>query len=368
MIPSLKIGDLVAKIPVVQGGMGVGVSLSNLAAAVANEGGIGTISAAMIGMGEPDIAKNPIEANNRALRREIRKAKEMTQGIVGVNIMVALTTFADAVRTAIEEKADIIFAGAGLPLDMPKYLRELCDEKKEEFKTKLVPIVSSARAATVIAKKWQSRFSYTPDAFVLEGPKAGGHLGYSETELSDENFSLEKTLPELVEAVKKIEEASGKKIPVIVGGGVFDGHDMARMFELGASGVQLGSRFVATDECDADIRFKEALVEATEDDLTIIKSPVGMPGRAINGSFIKEVKEGKRKPVRCPFKCLHTCDPSAVPYCISNALIAAAKGKLEKGFVFCGTNAHLINKITSVHELMQTLKNGFVESCKSLKK
>ncbi len=368
MIPSLKIGDLVAKIPVVQGGMGVGVSLSKLAAAVANEGGIGTISAAMIGMGEPDVVKNPIEANMRALRREIRKAKEMTQGVVGVNIMVALTTFADSVRTAIEERADIIFAGAGLPLDMPKYLKELCEEKKENFKTKLVPIVSSARAATVIAKKWQSRFDYTPDAFVLEGPKAGGHLGYGETEIDDASFSLEKTLPELVAAVKKIEEASGKKIPVIVGGGVFTGEDMARMFELGASGVQLGSRFVATDECDADIKFKQAMVEATADDITIIKSPVGMPGRAINGSFVKEVKEGKRKPVKCAFKCLHTCDPSSAPYCISSALIAAAKGKLEKGFIFCGSNAPLINKITSVKELMQSLKEEFVNSYKSLKK
>ncbi len=359
-IPSLKIGDLVAKLPIVQGGMGVGVSLSKLAAAVANEGGIGVISAAMIGMGEPDIAKNPIEANNRALRTEIRKAKEMTNGIVGVNIMVALTTFADGVRTAIEEKADIIFAGAGLPLDMPKYLRELCEEKKEEFKTKLVPIVSSARAATVIAKKWQSRFSYTPDAFVLEGPKAGGHLGYGKDELEAADFAIEKTLPELVAAVKKIEEASGKKIPVIVGGGVFTGADMAKMFELGASGVQMGTRFVATDECDADIKFKEEIVNVKEEDLTIIKSPVGMPGRAIKGKFIKEVEEGKRRPIKCAFKCLHTCNPAEAPYCISNALIAAAKGNIDKGFIFCGTNAPRVDKIVSVKELMQSLKDEFI--------
>ncbi len=354
-LPALKIGDIVARIPIVQGGMGVGVSLAKLASAVANEGAIGTISAAMIGMDEPDIVKNPIEANNRALRNEIRKAKELSDGIIGVNIMVALTTFADAVRTAIEEKVDIIFAGAGLPLDLPKHLRDLCEEKKEDFKTKLVPIVSSARAASVIAKKWQSRFAYTPDAFVLEGPKAGGHLGYSVEELDDENFSVEKVLPELVKAVKAIEETSGKTIPIIVGGGVFDGKDMAKMFELGASGVQLGTRFVATDECDADITFKNAIVEAKAEDLTIIKSPVGMPGRAIEGEFIKAVKEGKKKPVKCVFHCIHTCNPETTPYCISSALISATKGRMKSGFVFCGTNAPRVDRIMPVKELIHSI-------------
>ncbi len=358
-IPSLKIGDLVARVPVVQGGMGVGISLSKLAAAVANEGGIGVIASAMIGMSEQDVVKNPIESNNRALRREIQKAKEMSNGIIGVNIMVALTTFAEAVRTAIEEKADVIFSGAGLPLELPKHLRDLCDEKKEEFKTKLVPIVSSARAATVIAKKWQSRYDYTPDAFVLEGPKAGGHLGYGETDLESEKHALEYTLPELVEAVKRIEDATGKEIPVIAGGGVYTGQDIAKMFELGARGVQIGTRFAATDECDADIRFKEALVNATEDDVTIIKSPVGMPGRALCGSFIQSVREGRRKPVKCIFKCLHTCDPQNTPYCIASALINAARGNLDKGFVFCGTNVPRIDKILSVKDLINELMLDF---------
>ena len=198
--PALKIGDLTAKIPVVQGGMGVGISLSGLASAVANQGGIGVIAGAMIGMKEPDVAKDPLTANLRALRNEILKARELSNGIIGVNLMVALTTFSQMVRTAVENKVDIIFSGAGLPLDMPHHLLQVCEEKKEEFKTKLVPIVSSARAATVIAKKWASRFGYTPDAFVVEGPKAGGHLGFKAEELQDPGHSLEVLVPQVVDA------------------------------------------------------------------------------------------------------------------------------------------------------------------------
>ena len=218
--PVLQLGDLVARVPVVQGGMGVGISLSGLASAVANQGGIGVIAGAMIGMREPDVAKNPIEANVRALRNEIRRARELSSGIIGVNIMVALTTFSQMVREAIESKVDIIFSGAGLPLDMPRHLRELCEEKKEEFKTKLVPIVSSGRAATVIAKKWLSRFGYLPDAFVVEGPKAGGHLGFKRDELGDPGHALEVLVPEVVEAVKPLEDAHGRAVPVIAAGGV----------------------------------------------------------------------------------------------------------------------------------------------------
>ena len=184
--------------------MGVGISLSGLASAVANQGGIGVIAGAMIGMKEPDVAKNPIEANVRAMRNEILKAKALTNGIIGVNIMVALTTFSQMVRTAIENRVDIIFSGAGLPLDMPRHLLELCEQKKEEFKTKLVPIVSSGRAAGVIAKKWLSRFGYTPDAFVVEGPKAGGHLGFKQEEIQDSGHSLEVLVPDVVQAVRTI--------------------------------------------------------------------------------------------------------------------------------------------------------------------
>jgi NAD(P)H-dependent flavin oxidoreductase YrpB (nitropropane dioxygenase family) len=343
--------------------MAVGISLSGLAAAVAKEGGIGVIGAAMIGMNEDDVSTNPIEANTRALRRELRKAKDAAPGgIIGANIMVVLSTFAEMARASIEEKVDIIFSGAGLPLDLPQHLLEVCERKKEQFKTCLVPIVSSARAASIIAKRWLSRFDYLPDAFVLEGPKAGGHLGYSPENLEDQNYALEKLLPEVVDAVKAFEDKKGRAIPVIAAGGVYTGKDIKDCLELGAAGVQMGTRFVATHECDADIRFKQAYIDAKEGDATIIKSPVGMPGRALLNEFVTSAREGKRKPFKCFFQCVTTCDPNTTPYCISAALINAMKGNLERGFTFCGTNVFKVDKIISVHELIQTLLREFKEA------
>ena len=353
--PQLKIGDLVAKIPISQGGMGVGISLSGLASAVAKEGGIGVIAGAMIGMGEPDIGSNYREANMRALATELRKAREKTSGILGVNIMVALTNFGDLVKTSIKEGADVIFAGAGLPLDLPSYL-------VDGAKTKLVPIISSARAATIICKKWMSKFDYLPDAFVVEGPKAGGHLGFKPEQLDDPEFSLEKTVPEVVEAVKEFESKAGRPIPVIAAGGVWDGADIYKFMQLGASGVQMGTRFVATHECDADIKFKESYVNAKEEDIQIIKSPVGLPGRAVDGPFLQDVKAGLRKPFKCPFHCISSCDFTKSPYCIALALVNAKKGLLKHGFAFAGANAYRVSAIVSVKELIESLRQGYIEA------
>ena len=363
--PALKIGNLVARTPIVQGGMGVGISLSRLASAVANEGGIGVIAAAMIGMREPDVASNPVEANVRALRREIAKARESTKGIIGVNVMVALTTFNEMVRTAIESGADVIFSGAGLPMDLPKIYQDVCEKTRQEYNTKLVPIVSSGRAAMLIAKKWMSRTGMIPDAFVLEGPKAGGHLGFSEDHIFDADYALDKLVSGVVDTAKSLEDKAGRSIPVIAGGGVFSGTDIARLMSLGASGVQMATRFVATEECDADIRFKEAYVNARDEDVTIIHSPVGMPGRALDNAFIDAAREGKKKPFKCVFHCIKTCDPATTPYCISSALINAMRGNLDKGFVFCGANVGRVKSIVSVHELMESLRreyNAFMES------
>ena len=357
--PSLSIGDLTAKMPIVQGGMGVGISLSGLASAVANQGGIGVIAGAMIGMKEPDVASNPLEANLRALRREIEKAREATQGIIGVNIMVALTTFAEMVRTSIESKADVIFSGAGLPMDLPKIFNETCERKKEEFKTKLVPIISSGRAATLIARKWMSSTGYMPDAFVVEGPKAGGHLGFSPEHIVDPNYALEQLVPQVVEAVKPLEDKVGHAIPVIAAGGIYTGEDIKKFLDLGASGVQMGTRFVATKECDADERFKQSYISAREEDITIIKSPVGMPGRALQNDFIEAARQGNKKPFKCVFHCVHTCDQEKTPYCIAQALISAMKGNLERGFAFCGANVARVNSIVSVKELMESLQQEF---------
>ena len=357
--PTLNIGDLIAKTPIVQGGMGVGISLSRLASAVANEGGIGVIAGAMIGMKEPDVASNPLEANLRALRREIEKAREATQGIIGVNIMVALTTFAEMVRTSIEAKADVIFSGAGLPMDLPKIFNETCERNKEEFKTKLVPIISSGRAATLIARKWMASTGYMPDAFVVEGPKAGGHLGFSPEHIVDPNYALEQLVPQVVEAVKPLEDKAGRAIPVIAAGGVYTGEDIKKYMDLGASGVQMGTRFVATYECDADDRFKQAYIDAKQEDVTIIKSPVGMPGRALVNNFIDSMRDGGKKPFKCIFHCVKTCEQEKTPYCIAAALINAMKGNLERGFAFCGENVSRVNNIVSVHDLISSLQREF---------
>ncbi len=347
-LKALRIGDLTARIPIIQGGMGVGISMSGLAAAVANQGGIGVIATAGIGMNEPDFYRNFAEANMRALREEIRKARAATSGILGVNIMVALTNFADMVKTAIEEGIDVVFSGAGLPLNLPKF-------KLPESNTKLVPIVSSGRAAAMLCKRWLEKFDYLPDALVVEGPRAGGHLGFKEEQLDDPDFALEKLVPEVIDAVKPFVEASGKAIPVIAAGGIFTGADILKFIKLGADGVQMGTRFVATEECDASLDFKQSYVNAREEDMMIIHSPVGLPGRAIRNTFIEAMNRGEKEPFRCPYHCIITCDYQKSPYCIALALMNAKKGNLAHGFPFAGANAYRVEKIIPVKELMDTL-------------
>lgn len=351
-MPELKIGHLISRLPIIQGGMGVGISMSGLASAVANAGGIGVIAGAMAGITEKDVSTNGLEANCRALSREIRRAREKTRGIVGVNIMVALTHFADLVKTAIAEKIDIIFAGAGLPLDLPGFL-------KKGDQTRLVPIVSSGRAAALICKRWFQRYGYLPDAFVVEGPKAGGHLGFKADQLDDPSFSLENLVGDVVAEMKKVASEHGIRIPVIAAGGVYDGDDIRRFLEMGASGVQMGTRFVATHECDADPIFKQSYVDARKEDLMVIKSPVGLPGRALKNQFLLDVAAGTKHPFRCPYHCIKTCDPEKSPYCIGLALASARRGKLKNGFAFAGANAFRVDKIVSVKELMGSLEAGY---------
>nr|WP_320038007.1 nitronate monooxygenase family protein [uncultured Bacteroides sp.] len=358
---TLSIGDLKAQVPIIQGGMGVGISLSGLASAVANEGGIGVISCAGLGLLYNKLSSNFSEACVLGLKEELRKAREMVKetqekakGIIGVNVMVAMTNFADMVKTSIAEKADIIFSGAGLPLDLPSFL-------PKGSKTKLVPIVSSARAVKIICEKWHSQYNYLPDAVVVEGPKAGGHLGYKENQITDEHYSLEEVLPQVVAEVAVFEEKYNKKIPVIAAGGIYTGADIYRMMELGASGVQLGTRFVTTEECDASEAFKQQYLDAKEEDIEIIKSPVGMPGRAIGGSFINQVKEGIKQPKSCPFHCIKTCDISKSPYCIMLALYNAFKGNFKNGYAFAGANAYRAEKIMSVKNTISELMKEWRE-------
>jgi NAD(P)H-dependent flavin oxidoreductase YrpB (nitropropane dioxygenase family) len=343
---------LEARIPIIQGGMGVGISLSGLASAVANEGGIGVISTAGIGMLEPDFNRNFKEANNRALRREIRRAREMTAGIIGVNIMVAVSDYFELLQAASEEGADVVFLGAGLPLKVPETLLPNTTGKPA---VKVVPIVSSARAAKLIFQYWGRNFNHIPDAVVVEGPLAGGHLGFSREQIDDPGYALEKILPEVISVLSPYEKSFKKDVPVIAAGGVYTGADIYRHIKSGARGVQMATRFVATHECDASPAFKESYVTCNKDDLTIIDSPVGLPGRAIKNKFLEMVSKGIKKPIKCPWKCLKTCDFTQSPYCIGAALTNAKKGVFEKGFAFAGANAYRINTITSVKELVRTL-------------
>ncbi|MDL2220938.1 nitronate monooxygenase family protein [Parabacteroides sp. OttesenSCG-928-N08] len=352
---SFFIGRYEIKVPIIQGGMGVGVSLSGLASAVANQGGIGVISAAGLGLLYKNYRGNYMEKCIMGLQEEIRRVREKTKGVVGVNIMVALSNFSELVKTSISEKIDIIFAGAGLPLDLPSYLTK-------DSQTMLVPIVSSSRAAKIICEKWLTNYNYLPDALVVEGPEAGGHLGFKKDQIENENYSLDHIIPEVLEVASSYKEM--KKIPVVAAGGITTGQDIKHFIEMGVDGVQMGSVFVPTHECDASMEFKQVYVSAKKDDIRIIQSPVGMPGRALDGEFIQSVARGEEKPTGCPYKCIKTCDYTKSPYCIIKALYNAARGNMKKGYAFAGKNAYMTEKISSVKEIFERLKADYLLSTK----
>jgi nitronate monooxygenase len=350
-LPSLKIGNIEAKIPIIQGGMGIGVSMASLASAVANNGGIGIISAAQPGFKEDDFETNNKEANKRGLKKEIRKAKLLSpDGIIGVNIMVAMKNYKEMIETSVKEKINLIISGAGLPMDLPEMVKGTA--------TYAVPIVSSGRAAALIAKIWDKRYSYLPDAVVVEGPKAGGHLGFNLEQLNNINsYKIINIVREVINVLKPYEEKYNRKIPVIAAGGIYTGYDIAECIKAGAAGVQMATRFAATYECDADIKYKEAYINSKEEDIEIVKSPVGMPGRAIINKFLKKVKNGNIKVDRC-LGCIKTCKPEDTPYCITRALINAVTGNVDEGLIFVGANAYKINKIISVKDLIEELVSG----------
>jgi nitronate monooxygenase len=351
-LKEFNIGDLRIPVPIIQGGMGIGISLSRLASAVANMGGVGVISTVGIGLTGKHITANYRLNNIDTLREEIRKARGLTLGVLGVNIMSVITDFADMVKTSVEEGIDIIFSGAGLPLDLPKYIGE-------GIKTKLVPIVSSARAVSIILQKWIQNFNYIPDAFVLEGPKAGGHLGFKRNDIDDSGHSLERLVSDMMVLTAEAKAKYGKEIPIIAAGGIYSGGDMYDIMKLGASAVQLGTRFVATEECDASSNFKDAFVKATDEDVEIIQSPVGMPGRALHNQFLQDVKDGKRKPLACRYHCIKSCDPKTTPYCIASALLEASRGNLDEGFVFTGSNAGKVDEISTVQRIFDELAGEY---------
>jgi nitronate monooxygenase len=352
----LQIGDLCADIPIIQGGMGVGVSMSGLASAVANAGGIGIISAVIPGFNEQDIFNNRNEANIRALRREIRKAREKTRGIIGINIMVAMCNYEEMVKTAIEENVDLIISGAGLPLNLPSFLRP-------DSKTRLLPIVSTDRAAELILRKWQKNYQYIPDGIVVESPLSGGHQGVKAEDIHNPEYSLEVQLPKILAFVKKAEAEFHKSIPVIVGGGIYTGAEIKRYQDMGAAGVQMATRFITTHECDADPKYKNAFLDArTPSDAIVIKSPVGLPLRILNNDFASRISNLEFKPDQCRYACLKTCKFNEVEFCIMQALINAQRGNLNEGVICSSINGYRNNKIVSVRELIDEIQYEYLNA------
>lgn len=347
LLKSLEIGNLRITLPIIQGGMGVRVSTSALAAAVANEGALGVIAA--IGLGENDESKTKdyLGWSRNAFVNSIRHTKRVTRNPFGVNIMCALTNYEDLVTAAQDESVDVIISGAGLPLRLPSFVKNPA--------THLVPIVSSDRAAHIICSTWQRKFNRLPDAVIVEGPMAGGHLGYSRAELNDhETYSLDNILVKVIKTVRGF-TIGRKDIPVIAAGGIFDGADIARVMKLGASGVQMGTRFVCTHECDVSQEYKDAYLAANDEDVVIIQSPVGLPGRVILNDFVRRINRGERQDFGCIYHCLHTCNPLKVNYCIAKALDNASRGIMDKGFAMAGSNVSRIKEIMSVKSLINEL-------------
>jgi NAD(P)H-dependent flavin oxidoreductase YrpB (nitropropane dioxygenase family) len=432
--PGFSIGDMAVPLPLVQGGMAVGISLAELAAAVAEAGGIGVIAATGIGMGEKDFERNPLGAHIRVLRRELRKARSLTRGIIGVNVMMVSNDCFELMRTAKQEGADVIFMGAGLPVKIPEEFFETyaqshgnktggsgqrgsaksrggetgradrervtagrADRKRAtaggadrerviargaqshgagfgtsepsaaqqrdaappKTSPKLVPILSSAKAVRFVLSHWEREYKRIPDAFVIEGPLAGGHLGFRRQVLQNSPPALERILAEVLGVVREWEKGLHTRIPVICGGGIFDGRDMKRILSRGAAAVQMATRFAAAAESAAAPEFKKAYVECAENDIMLIDSPVGMPGRAIGNSFLREAERGRKKPFRCVWRCIKTCDVERAPYCIAECMMNAKLGRLDRGFVFCGANAYRVNEILPVREIIRNLKSEY---------
>lgn len=348
-LPTLNIGNLTARLPIIQGGMGIGVSLSKLASAVANEGGIGVISGVQIGFRDPEFIKNPIKTNLKAIGEEISKARKLSpNGIIGMNFMSIDPHYNEYVSEAVKNGIDIIISGAGLPLSLPKLVNGT--------KTKIMPIVSSVRACRLVLTSWLKKDNRIPDGIVVEGPKAGGHLGFKMEELKNGTMqTLEQALKDVLNFVADFEIKHNVKIPVIAAGGINSHNDIENVLNMGASGVQIGTAFVATEECDASDYFKQTYINAKSEDARIILSPTGFPARAVNTDFVKSAyNNDDGLPVKHCYGCLKgICDPKTTRYCLSEALFTSAIG--NGGLVFCGERVGEVKEITTVHRLMQKL-------------
>lgn len=349
--PKLRLGKHESKYPLIQGGMGVRISGPRLAGAVAKVGGVGTIASVGLAVCSPLYdGTNYFEVNKKVIRDDIALARSIAPGgVIAVNAMVALTDYEDHVRAACEGGVDVIISGAGLPLRLPEIAAEYPD-------VALVPIVSSTKAAKIINRRWEKHYGRLPDGFVVETPLyAGGHLGVTRPEqVDDEAYSLEHVVPELV---TYLEEEVKVDIPVIAAGGIWDRADMERMFSLGARGIQMGTRFATTVEGDASQGFKDVLINAKAEDVVVIKSPVGIPGRVLRTPFVEEYLQGRVKSKPCFANCLSHCAyrNERKAFCIAQALVDAFRGNYEEGVFFCGSNVARIHRMEKVDEIFQEL-------------
>lgn len=357
MMPSVQIKGRALAVPIIQGGMGVGISLGNLAGHVAACGGMGVLSSAHAGYRAEDFWRAPQEADRRELTCEVQRAKAIAdgRGLVGVNVMVAVKDYADHIQAAIAGGADAIISGAGLPLNLPELVKD--------SDVAIAPIVSSGKAASLICRTWDKKHQRTPDFVVIEGSEAGGHLGFKKDELlAGTTQPLLEILADVLDVLQPFAEKYGHAIPVFVAGGIYDGGDIYQALAHGAAGVQMATRFIATEECDAAPAYKEAYLKAQAGDIQIVSSPVGMPGRALRSPLIARLEKEERLPVQRCIACLRPCQPAETPYCITQALIEAAKGNWEEGLFFCGAHAGRLDRIMPVAELMQELAQGFAEA------
>lgn len=345
----VAIGDLSLEIPIIQGGMGIGVSLSRLAGSVAKNGGMGIISCAQIGFNHPLFERSPYKANMKAIEEQYKVAKSIAKdGIVGFNIMCATFKYEKYVKRCVEVGADVIISGAGLPIHLPELVAG--------SKTKIAPIVSSEKAAKVLLRTWAKRYNRTADFLVIEGPEAGGHLGFKYDGIETAIEKMDNEVKKIVAVTKEYSEKFECEIPVFFAGGVYDRSDIDHYLSLGCAGVQMATRFVVTEECDAPKAYKERYLNARKEDIKIIKSPVGMPGRAIENEFTETIKT-KQIPIEKCRSCLSFdhCDRKTIPYCITEMLLNSVTKNPDCGLVFAGSNVFKINEMTTVPNLMKEL-------------
>ncbi|ACN98641.1 2-nitropropane dioxygenase [Sulfurihydrogenibium azorense Az-Fu1] len=359
-LPTLRIGKYEIQYPIIQGGMGVGISWENLAGNVSKNGCLGVVSSVGTGYRYPNYVKlkdgRPVGSkyihNKEALTRIIKDAKEIAGGekaVIGVNILCAITDYDRVVRDSIEAGANIIISGAGLPLRLPEYA--------EGSDVALVPIVSSARALRVICKHWKKKYNRLPDAVVLEGPLSGGHQGIPYEDCFKPEYQLENLLPEVLK-----ERDMWGDFPVIVAGGIWSKEDIEWYISQGAAGVQMGTRFVGTYECDASMEFKKVIINAKKEDIVLLKSPVGYPARGIVTKLIKDIENGTAPEVKCISNCVVPCnhgeEAKKVGYCIADRLGDAYLGKVETGLFFSGSNGYRIKRLVHVKDLIRELVEG----------